>query len=270
MAGNKVSAVLEKRVLEKVESSIQTIEDHYKIKMRRPKVLFNVRGTVGGYANYNTWTVRFNPVLLTENVEDYLETTVPHEVAHLACDQIYPGAHNRGSDPFAGITFTRSGRMRRAKREVHGPRWQSIMRVLGADPSRCHTYDTTNARVRNKTTYEYVCSSCGKEYNLGPKRHAKAQRGIKYWHPGCGNSSYPLVRKGTATPKPIVQPVYVQPQQTPIQPDAGSKFDQCLKIYKSNKDRLFKQDMIDLFIKQAGCTPAGASTYYYKCKATVA
>jgi DNA-directed RNA polymerase subunit RPC12/RpoP len=139
------------------------------------------------------------------------------------------------------------------------------MHVLGADASRCHQYDVSNAKVKRTNTYAYVCSRCSKEFDLGPKRHAKAQRGVKYWHPNCGSANYPLV-PATAQKQPVAT-VHVRPQTTPVQPAAGSKFDQCLKIYNTNKDRLFKQDMIDLFINNVGCTPAGASTYYYKCKA---
>jgi len=96
---------------------------------------------------------RFNPVLLQENYEDYLENTVPHEVAHYITDLVYPHA------------------------KPHGREWKGVMEsVLGVSATRCHKYDTTNSRVRTVRRVAYTCA-CGHEHNVTVNMHNKILRG---------------------------------------------------------------------------------------------
>ena len=52
---------------------------------------------------------------------------------------------------------------------------------------------------------------------------------------------------------------------TATAPRVGSKMDVCKQLYADNPG-MSRGDMINLFIAQAGCTKAGASTYYQTCK----
>lgn len=119
------------------------------LPVRVPRLAFNLRGAGAGAASAHL--VRLNPVLLRENFPDMRHTTVPHEVAHSVVAQIWPVA------------------------APHGDRWRRIMAIFGADAERCHRYDTTNARVRRRLRYEFVCG-CRRHF-LGPVQRNRLLRG---------------------------------------------------------------------------------------------
>lgn len=256
-----VDVATKQAVIQKLQEGLAKATAKYGQTFVMPRVEFNQRGTTAGTAHYDKWMVKFNPVLLMENKDKFIQRTVPHELAHLITDKVYPEAHR--PQVSANMMFARS--FRRPKREVHGPRWQSVMRVLGADPSRCHTYDVSNARVKKSGSYDYECPRCLKVFTLGPKRHAKAQRGAKYWHPGCSSSAYPLrLKQASATAAPVVK---AATSTKPVEPKTGTKLEQCFEYYKKyaamNAD---KELIIAVFVNEVGMTKAGASTYYYQCK----
>lgn len=264
-----VTAEVKAKVVAKLKEGIALAEAKYNQKFAMPKVSYDLRGRVAGYANYREWHIRLNAVLLMENVEVFLERTVPHELAHLITDRVYPEAH--ASD----IMFTRSGRMKRTKREVHGPRWQSVCLVLGmTDITRCHKYDVTNSKVVKSSSrqVEWKCP-CGTVLKLTPKMSARLDAAPdSRWHRGCRGrrltrvvpttAAIDLRQYGaimhTALPKPTVT--------VPTAPAyAGTKLDQCKHLYLKFS-MLSRADVIAKFVSQAGCTPAGAGTYYATCK----
>jgi predicted SprT family Zn-dependent metalloprotease len=104
---------------------------------------------VAGYAYYGQNKVKFNPILLHENETDFLEDTVPHELAHLFSVELYGIMQGRG----------------------HGHNWKYVMQRLGVTPKRCHDYDTENARVKGKVkrVIEGHCSICSKTIMLTQK-----------------------------------------------------------------------------------------------------
>jgi SprT protein len=87
-------------------------------------VLFDLKGATAGMA-IGGHTIRLNTEALENYTDDMLHNTIPHEVAHIACQQWYP------------------------KENVHhGYKWQYMMYRLGLEPARCHNYDYTPARRR--------------------------------------------------------------------------------------------------------------------------
>lgn len=253
-----ITASMKKQVEDKLRACIALAERRYNTTFRFPNIRYDLRGTTAGRATYGTWTVNFNPILLAENFDSMLEDTVPHEMAHLITDQVYPEAHKRGAP-----TMTRNGVFRRGKRSPHGTEWQSVMRVLGCEPSRTHSYDTSNARTRERKSYAYKCNCCGAELQLGPKRHAKEQRSPgSYSHSSCGRSAGKLT---LVTSKLPAATVHAKPA-APAAPKAGtgSKLERCYSTYKAHPT-LSRAQLIQHFI-QLGCTPAGAATYYASCK----
>lgn len=63
--------------------------------------------------------------------------------------------------------------------------------------------------------------------------------------------------------KPVTKLVkIVEPVRETVR---GSKKELAMAIYNANKDEP-KSHVVELFVKQLGMTPAGASTYYYNCK----
>lgn len=265
----QVTAEMKEKVNAKLRECIAIANKRYNIDLKFPTVVYMKRGTTAGTANYRTWTIDINPVLLVENFDDMLNDTVPHELAHLITDTVYPEAHESGP-----MVRTRRG-WKRGKRSVHGAEWQSVMRVLGVNPSRTHNYDTTNARTREKTSYDYKCNCCGAILKMGPKRHATEQRMPgHYTHGACGRArgKLTLVAKtpsATVHAKPVLPMMnlhqHVPPAPKSTAPETGSKLARCYEIYKTYPT-MARKDLIQQFVTRVGCTAAGASTYVANCK----
>lgn len=130
-----VEQEIKERVHQKIAECIQLANARFGQTFNMPIVQFTVRGTRGGYCQ--GVYVNFNPVLLRENTETFIATTVPHEVAHYIQRLEYP------------------------KSKSHGQEWKYIMRVFRVEPKRCHNYDVSNARVRRRWKMQGVPAYCG-------------------------------------------------------------------------------------------------------------
>lgn len=94
-----------------------------------PLVNFQLSGGVAGRAYYRhnqQHEIRFNPKLLRENADTFIEQTVGHEVAHLAAFTKY----STGIKP-------------------HGPEWARTMWAFSLPATRCHSYEVSRQPVRN-------------------------------------------------------------------------------------------------------------------------
>lgn len=256
-----VTANVKAQVVAKLKSSIAKCEAHYGRTFKMPTILYTKRGTTAGTANYRKYEVNFNPVLLMENLEDFIARTVPHEMAHLVDHALHPQNFE------SSFTITQSGRYKRTKRDVHGATFKAIMHVMGADGSRCHSYDTSNARVKQKTLHEWVCNDCGATMTLGPKRNKKMmQAGVRgaYRPRGAGcqwTHTYRYV--GIERPEPVALAANAPARTEPPKSKNVSKLDKCRELYNRTESRQWN---INQFIAGAGCTTAGAATYYAKIK----
>lgn len=254
-----ISTTIKQRVQEKINEGIALAEKMYGVKIKQPHVVYNKRGTTAGTANYRTWTIDLNAGLLNEHTDAFIAHTVPHELAHLITDQMYPESHKQE------LVWTGNG-YKRTKRDVHGANWQSVMRVLGVvDSTRCHSYDTTNVKIHKTTVkYEAQCSCCNKAIAIGPKVHNRIINGYLYGHKGCRNSKLTITGNKIINKPAVV--TSAPPAKMPSAPATGSKLDRCMKIYQSYHASYSRQQMIQAFIQLCECTPAGASTYYATCK----
>jgi predicted SprT family Zn-dependent metalloprotease len=99
-----------------------------------PVMHFDIGGTKGGC--HRRGILHFNPTLLEENFDHYLHQIVGHEFAHYVQRILYPFS------------------------KAHGWEWRNCMRMLGLNPIRCHSYDTSNCikRVHRKYTLRCDCS----------------------------------------------------------------------------------------------------------------
>jgi len=134
----------------------------------RVLVKFNLTGRAAGMAMFphrSSPIIRYNALLLSENREDFLNRTVPHEVAHVVARTLF-------------------GRRIRP----HGPEWQQVMALFGADPSRCHDYDVTRASRRRLKRFDYRCDC--RSHQLTSIRHNRILQGQTYL---CLNCKQPLV-----------------------------------------------------------------------------
>lgn len=261
----QVSAEIKRRVVAKVAECIKKAEKHYNRSFTMPAVHFTVRGTTAGYA-YGSRKVDFNAVLLMENTEDFIARTVPHECAHIIDYVVNPENHERR---FLG--YTRTGRARYSKRDVHGADFRFIMeRVLGADDStRCHSYDVTRAQVKRKARHVWVSTTDSSvTMTLGPKRHQKMMSGIKYWPRGYANHTFKYSHQESQHPvaeAARASASHNRPKRvtTPPKGQWTSKKAHCAVLFDPKANRA---DNIKKFVSEAGCTAAGAATYYATIK----
>lgn len=123
--------------------------------MSLPTIDFEARGQKAGCAYLFKNHISINPVFLVEQADNnFIEDTIPHELAHL-------------------IAFNMYGH------KGHGKPWKSVMIKLGYEPERCHSYDTTNAKVRHTKKARFTCGCPGKVGTIGmirAKRHLRGER----------------------------------------------------------------------------------------------
>jgi SprT protein len=124
------------------------------IDLPKIEVHFDLKGVVAGqFCRYDRMFFRVNLVLAEENINDYLNQTVPHEFSHYIVRSQF---NEKGFEV-----------------KSHGYEWKRTMvRVFGLNPERCQ-YDTTNAKVRQTQTYTYKCGC--RQIQLGALRHKRMQ-----------------------------------------------------------------------------------------------
>lgn len=154
-------ANMKQEILNKVEACFKTAEKYFNTTFERPKqIIFKRSGTTGGYSNYAKRELMFQLDLAENNSEDFLNQTVPHEVAHYVQRAVYGYKRNN------------------MKVMPHGYEWKYIMRnVYGLNPERCHHYDTSGTKTKRQVRHLYTCS-CGKTYNLSSTLHNRIQKSI--------------------------------------------------------------------------------------------
>jgi SprT protein len=129
-------------------------------------VTFDLRGTTAGMAYSRSGRIKINMVLYRENIADFQSDTIPHEVAHVVAYHVHTARTGRRIKP-------------------HGREWQGIMRAFGLEPTRCHSYDTSRAKVRTERKVPVSCG-CGRWTELGIRRAKRAIRaGGNYGCPHC-------------------------------------------------------------------------------------
>lgn len=248
------------RVYEKVEHYIDIANNIYDMEMSYPIVEFTVRGTTAGTAT-GDHTVNFNAKLLVDNINLFMEDTIPHEVAHCVDHHIHGTQYKR----------TRTGRKQRVS---HGHSWKMIMRAFGVDPSRCHNMDTSKT-ARPQTKHLYTCSCCGVDVTVGPKHHKMIQQGRSLTHKGCPRDSK-LVHKGSlgkVTWKEAAQMKAPAPKvpAEPKQPKQGTQIAQAIEIYLARRGAGIskRQDIIKSIMVQMDVDLKKASGLHDRAKKKV-
>jgi SprT protein len=160
---------MKEQIKKAVEAAFVKVENCYNVKLPRPKISFDLNGRAAGTASRGENKLRFNLSLAEhpENKERFLRQTVPHEVAHLAQDVLFPSTARGWTKP-------------------HGREWQRIMvQAMGLPPERCHSYNTENIKARRKHPgFPYKCGC--RTFIFSPIRHKRAQSGKSYYScPKC-------------------------------------------------------------------------------------
>lgn len=277
-----VTPQVKERVAKKVNECVNKANLYFGRTYTIPPIHYDVRGTNGGY--HQSGAVHFNPTLLMENVEIFMERTVPHEVAH-HIDTLNGDNARPVRDVNRVFNDVMSGRRpRRAKRSIHGPSWEKICRIFGmTDIERCHKYDVSNAQVKIKNKFEYKCGGCSQAIFMSSVRHNKFRQGRStYWCSKCGRDrgSLTLVRnlgqkthgeliamRNARTAK-FIQPTFVPKGDvtpTPVQSAYDPKplvsnMDRARKMY-SMYSHLGRGVCIRKMV-ECGIKDTTASTYY--------
>ena len=218
------------------------------------EVLYDINSArLGGQAitaHGNKHTIRLNPVFLNAYTDHYIEHTVAHEWAHIACN----------------VVHGRCG---------HGPEWKQMMWSIGVPPERCHNYVVPKGMNvgKQRQKYQIVCDCCGEELECGAKVFAKIQRGVRYTHRRCGGVIKVVDRIINKPAQPVVTKPVQKAAQAPVsKPATGStKMEQCKAIFvKLTACGAARKEIIEAFVSQIGMTNAGASTYYQNIKKAMA
>ena len=142
------------RVLARVEMCLAAARERWPdATIPTPEVWFDLRGRIAGKAHRDGHYVRINCDLLERYPDRIVEHTTAHEIAHIVAYAVF-GEHIR----------------------AHGREWQSVMRLFGCEPSRCHDMETTPARKVRTFPVHCKCSS----YRFSAVRIKRLRNGTGY------------------------------------------------------------------------------------------
>lgn len=147
---------LKTRVETRVNFLINLANTELGAQLQIPKVQYTLRSTTAGIADAGEWSLRFNPIFLVDNADEYIEHTVGHEVAHLVALSTY------------GVPIF-----------PHGREWQKVMKLFGLPIKISHRYDLSKVAVTEQW-------QCGCQKHVVSKRmHAKLLAGELYQCNAC-------------------------------------------------------------------------------------
>ncbi len=172
-----------KNLHQQAEAAIRQAEkrarNFYAIDLPVAAIDFSLRGRCAGQASVDRngeTCLRINLLLLAENLDDFLNTTIPHEVAHLVVNW--------------------QARKNRQRPRPHGKEWQAVMlQCYGLEAHRCHSYQTTPARVVPRA-FLYTCHC--REHRLTSIMHNRISRSDQA---RCRNCKSPLIFVALQSPK---------------------------------------------------------------------
>lgn len=190
-------------------------------------VTYRPSGTSAGLAYCHLYQLNFHPVLLLENIEEFFESIIGHEVAHLV------STHLHGHDI-----------------ADHGSEWADVMRAFGLPPDRCHRLDTTNVE-RVITRWKHKCKCPGKVHRVSSRTNRHIMTGGE-----CGI----ICQICASRLKPIDKHSRVKGLPDTLQHETKIVKAQWVMRHHNGKPR---SQLISLLMELAGLTKAGASTYYY-------
>jgi len=170
MSAVELRELLDARVAECQRTVNERLPDFPRVSC----TLFSGRRAAGLAFGYEH-RIAINEVLLTENPEPMLRDTVAHEFAHVVVWWLYL-EKVRESQP--GVVKPPSG---------HGIEWQNIMReIFQLEPSRCHSFDTSNTGSRSQRRWTYRCGC--RQHLLTTSKHRRAIAGARYACAECNSA----------------------------------------------------------------------------------
>lgn len=138
---------LKMQVQRQLKRDLEQANRYFNKTFTPPSVSYAVRGVKAGVAYLERNEVRFNPVLLEENQQEFIRQVVPHELAHI-------------------LVYQHFGRV-----QSHGKEWRMMMEtVLGVPADIYHCFNTRS--VQQQFTYRCACQT----HQLSIRRHNAVMR----------------------------------------------------------------------------------------------
>lgn len=172
----------------KVQYYVDKFNSIYKFNMPMPNIFYDIVGSKAGEARMSAkgaYSVHFNPKIASLDWKEFINNTIAHEVTHIAVFQW----SKFNSKPIPA---------------PHGPRWNYMMREVGATPKRTHEVDVYDIK-RNVSQYEYECK-CPEPVIVSVRIHNNIKNGKKSY--ACikcktklANGSK-LIKTGFSVPSP--------------------------------------------------------------------
>lgn len=153
-----LSTELKQKVVDRVTDLLALATKKYDINFPRPSIEFLNMGVVAGrWQRSAVGTVlSFNPEIYLRNIEHFLNTTVPHEVAHLVAFTMFPYC------------------------KAHGEEWKHIYTGFGVpltNVTRCHSYNLKGIpRQRVVKRHYYKCNCKTHEVSTTLHNRIKADK----------------------------------------------------------------------------------------------
>lgn len=237
-------ASLKQQVVDRVHACYREANEAYAMQMPIPDVVFDLRGhTHAGFAVYSKYLLRFNIEMLATYGHDYIEDTVPHEVAHLV---VY------------AVNGMVAPRLPNGKVDHHGEMWKAVMHLFNAKPTRCHNYhtDTQVVKANDPKYHVYRCSKCNHHLRFTNKRHQMLTKNpMSVYHVPC--KGHALIHVSSPAPR----------QRRALAPHTigNGTFSQCYRLFE-NFPGYTRPEMINVFVQECNIKPATASAYYNRCQ----
>nr|WP_150539388.1 SprT family zinc-dependent metalloprotease [Actinobacillus vicugnae] len=134
---------LKMQVQRQLKRNLEQANHYFNKGFTPPTVSYAVRGEKAGVAYLQRNEIRFNPVLLAENKQAFIQQVVPHELAHI-------------------LVYQQFGRV-----QPHGKEWKMMMeQVLGVPAETYHCFDTRNV-IGQQFAYQCGCQT----HYLSIRRH---------------------------------------------------------------------------------------------------
>lgn len=158
---------MEIKIINKVAYYKALVEKAYNISFQIKEIKFNLSGKTAGQAicEFGNYFLRFNSSIYNNpiNSNNFLETTIPHEIAHL-------------------VVFELTKRKIFVNPAPHGKEWKQVMEILKAPIKITHNF---NLELSNTTEKMFVYKCACKTHYLSKIRHNKIERGYDYFCKDC-------------------------------------------------------------------------------------
>jgi len=247
-----LTLIQKSKIYERVNHFVALGNEKFESDLDIPHVRFDKRGTTAGTAHYEMLELNFNAGLMVDNWDEFMNQTIPHEVAHLLKGRIY--GFGRGKFLAA-----------------HGTAWKKVMRALGVEPDRCHAMDVSKVRMP-KAKHIYTCDKCQKELVISSVRHNKMVRGTKtYLHcRGYGITHTKALGKMSYNDAADQKtPAFMQQAANKPAARKGTKIAHAMTVFEAmvvDGVRSSRQDVISAMSNSMQITKHQAAGYFQTCK----